>query len=154
MFCINCFNKKTLVANSRAHKKQASIWRRRTCTSCKLAFTTYERPSLPDNKPVHLTDNQTEKFNLGKLVISIANAFTHNQRQAKYDALWLAQTVEDTLSTQVQQITPEEIAAVTHQTLKLYDELAAVQYAAQHQMITSVRKRGRPSFSASQPRRT
>jgi transcriptional repressor NrdR len=147
MFCINCFHKNTAVVNSRPHKKQPSVWRRRKCSNCGQTFTTFERPSLADNKPIHLSDSKTDIFNLGKLIISISKAFTHSPQDAEYNALWLAQTVEDTLSTQHQTITPEDIEAVTHQTLKRFDELAAVQYAAQHQLISSTRqRRGRPSL--------
>lgn len=152
MFCINCFHKNTAVSNSRPNKKQPQIWRRRKCPACGTVFTTYERPSLADNKPVHYPDGSTSSFNLGKLIISIANAFTHASEEAKYNTLWLAQTVEDALSTQYKTITPEDIEAVTHQTLKQFDELAAVQYAAQHQLIISARRRGRPSLRARGPR--
>ena len=61
--------------------------------------------------------------------------------------MWLAQTVEEALSTEYTIITPDDIAAVTHQTLKRFDELAAVQYAAKHRLISTVRRRGRPSLS-------
>lgn len=147
MFCINCFHKTTRVANSRPHKKKPQVWRRRACSNCGMVFTTYERPSLADNKPVHLLDGTEETFNLGKLVISIAAAFAHATDDASYNALWLAQTVEDTLSTEYKIVTPEDIAAVTHHTLKQFDELAAVQYAAKHRLVISIRKRrGRPSL--------
>ena len=145
MFCINCFHKNTAVANSRPNKKQPQVWRRRTCSNCQMTFTTYERPSLADNKPVTLPDGSTDTFNLGKLILSIAKSFTHSSNDAEYSTLWLAQTVEDTLSTERQTITTDDIAATTHQTLKKFDELAAIQYAAQHQLISSTRKRGRPS---------
>jgi len=96
---------------------------------------------------VSLPDGSTTSFNIGKLIISIADAFAHSPEKASYDALWLAETVESILSTDYAVITPEDIAAVTHQTLKSFDELAAVQYAAKHRLITSVRRRGRPSIS-------
>lgn len=147
MFCINCFHPTTRVANSRPHKKRPSVWRRRTCPKCHATFTTYERPSLAENKKVTLPSGKTDLFNLGRLVISISGAFTHQPEEAKYNSLWLAQTVEDTLSTEYPVITPDDIAAVTHQTLKQFDELAAVQYAARHGLIASTRKRGRPSLS-------
>ena len=153
MFCINCFHKNTSVANSRPHKKQPAVWRRRKCSKCGEIFTTFERPSLADNKPVVLPSGETDIFNLGKLIISINKAFTHAPDEAEYNTLWLAQTIEDTLSTQHTVITPEDIEAVTHQTLKRFDELAAVQYAAQHQLISSTRKpRGRPSVREHVPR--
>lgn len=152
MFCINCFHSSTAVANSRPHKKRPSVWRRRSCNQCGTVFTTHERPSLADNKPIALNDGSKDVFNLGKLTISISRAFHHDQQEAEYSSLALAQTVEDTLSTQLKTITAEDIEAVTHQVLKQYDELAAMQYAAQHQLISSVKKRGRPSLVSRAPR--
>ena len=153
MFCINCFHSSTTVANSRPHRKKPSIWRRRKCAKCQTIFTTYERPSLAENTPISLPSGQTEQFNLGRLIISIAQAFHHAPEDAQVNALWLAQTVEDTLSTQLKVITPEDIEITTHQVLKQYDELAAMQYGAQHQLITSTKKkRGRPSVVSRAPR--
>jgi transcriptional repressor NrdR len=151
MFCINCFHKTTTVSNSRPRKNQPQIWRRRTCPHCKKTFTTYERPSLADNKPVDLPDGKTDTFNIGKLILSISKAFTHAPQQAEYSALWLAQSVEDILSTERQVLTPEDIEVTTHAILKRFDELAAVQYAAQHQLIFSTRRRGRPSWREHEP---
>jgi transcriptional repressor NrdR len=151
MFCINCFHTNTAVTNSRPHKKQPKIWRRRHCKECGAIFTTYERPSLTDNKPIELPKGGHEAFNLGKLILSIAKSLTHSPQEAEYITLWLAQTVEDTLSTQRETITPEDIAATTHAVLKRYDELAAMQYAAQHQLISSTRRRGRPSLVWHEP---
>ena len=147
MFCINCFHPKTHVSNSRPHKKTPSIWRRRTCPACGKTFTTHERPTLRDNRSVHYADNRTEPFNPGKLLLSIAAAFSHDQRAATHDSWALTETIEEILATDVQVITPDDIAAVTHAVLKRYDELAAIQYAAQQQLVTSLRKRGRPSLA-------
>ncbi|WP_408996113.1 NrdR family transcriptional regulator [Streptomyces caniscabiei] len=147
MFCINCFHTSTAVTNSRTSKKQPSVWRRRRCPRCNTLFTTYERPSLAENKKIQLSDGKDEKFNLGKLTLSIAKAFAHAPKEAQYHSLHLAQTVEDILSSQREVITPEDIAATTHQTLKRYDEMAAIQYAIQHTLITSTRRRGRPSLA-------
>jgi len=153
MFCINCFHTNTSTTNSRPHKKQPQVWRRRTCKSCHVTFTTYERPSLADNNPIMLPSGKTDTFNIGKLIISISKAFSHAPREAEYDALWLAQTVEDTLSTERQVITPEDIEATTHAVLRRFDELAAVQYAARHQLISSKNRRGRPSLVWHEPRK-
>lgn len=152
MFCINCFHPKTSVTNSRPHKKQPSVWRRRACEKCGTMITTIERPSLADSTPVQLASGSADSFNLGILLISISEAFSHAPRAGKQHALWLAQTVESTLATQVRSITPEDIEAVTHQVLKQFDELAAMQYAAKHQLIVSVRRRGRPSLVSPAPR--
>lgn len=147
MICIKCFNKSTNVTNSRPQRKQHTVWRRRQCVQCKAIFTTIERPSLADNTLIMNTHNEEETFNLGKLIISIAGAFTHQPEKAAYEAMWLAQTVEEILSREYKVITADDIAAVTHQALKRFDELAAVQYAARHRLITSVKRRGRPSIS-------
>lgn len=146
MICINCFHKNTSVINSRAHKKNYSVWRRRKCTQCQTIFTTLEKPSLTHGFPV--AEGGTSKtFNLGRLVVSIAEAFTHAPVQGKEHALALAETVESTLTSQVREISKEDIEAVTHQVLKHFDELAALQYAAKHQLIVdaSLKRRGRPS---------
>ena len=150
MICINCFHQSTNVINSRPHKKQVSVWRRRQCPHCACVFTTTETPSLTDNKKISLPSNTLDVFSLGKLTISISNAFNHDKQKAAYDSMWLAQTVEQTLSSEYSIITPDDIAAVTHQTLKKYDQLAAVQYAATHRLIVSARRRGRPSLSPSE----
>ncbi len=145
MFCINCFYPKTQVTNSRGHKKQPRIWRRRSCPSCGTVFTTTERPSLAHNQPVIHPSHETA-FNLGKLIVSLSRAFPHDPAQIDTTLLDLAETIETQLATETEVITPEEIAAVTHQVLKRYDELAAIQYAAQHQLIVSTKRRGRPSL--------
>ena len=145
MFCINCFHPTTSVTNSRPHKKQPTIWRRRHCDACGTTFTTTERPSLAHTQRVHGSGEPTP-FNLGKLVVSLARAFQHNPHDAAYATLDLAQTIELTLVTEIKTITPEDIEVVAHQVLKRYDELAAMQYAAQHQLIISSKRRGRPSL--------
>ena len=127
MFCINCFHPSTPVVNSRSRKNQPQIWRRRKCPNCQTIFTTYERPSLSENKLVMSSDHKKEPFNSGKLILSIAKAFAHAPKEAQYNSLFLAQTVEDTLSSQREVITPEDIAATVHQMIMKYDEMAAMQ---------------------------
>lgn len=147
MFCINCTHTTTAVRNSRPNKKMPSVWRRRVCPACGHAFTTYEKPSLAENKPVMKTEG-TEAFNLGRLIQSVAASFSHDIHKAQYDSLWLAETIESHLSTTSEALTPKLIAAVTYSTLKRFDELAALQYAAKHHLVTNVRRRGRPSLAS------
>lgn len=148
MFCISCFNPTTKVTNSRPSKKQAAIWRRRHCPVCGLTFTTNERPVLGESKLISEGNGKSKKpFNPGRLTLSIARAFSHSPDTAKEAAYWLAQTVENELSTQRESLSTDDITANTHKVLKNFDELAAFQYAAQHQLITSVRRRGRPSVA-------
>ena len=133
MFCIYCFHKGTRVSNSRPHKKQPSVWRRRTCQHCKRTFTTTEQPSL-DGVAVYHGRHHTP-FNIGQLTISIAAAFQHRPEHGKQQAYWLARSVETWLATEHQHITTDDVEAATHQILQRYDNLAALQYAAQHQHI-------------------
>lgn len=147
MICINCSHGDTTVTNSRPSKKSPSVWRRRTCPQCKKTFTTYEQPSLSENKAVQLVDGGYETFNLGRLTLSISQAFSHDTHQAKYDSFPLAQTVANELSRLPESLTVDAIAQTTYRTLRRVDELAAVQYAARHHLISSTRRRGRPSLS-------
>lgn len=147
MFCLYSKEEPTKVINSRASKKSPLVWRRRQGLISNLTFTTYERPSLAENKTVQLSNGSTDTFNLGRLILSIANAFSHNQHAARYDSLWLAQTVEEQLSMERTALTPDRISDVTYHTLKRFDELAAIQYAVKHKLITTVKRRGRPSLS-------
>lgn len=148
MFCINCSHPTTRVSNSRPAKKSPSVWRRRVCPQCSVSFTTYEKPALAENTSVVRPDGHREAFNLGRLIQSIAAAFTHDTHKARYDSLALAETVADKLSMTSDKLTPELIASTTYGTLKRFDELAAMQYAARHHLITTIRRRGRPSFAS------
>lgn len=146
MISLNSSNETTKVINSRTSKKKPIVWRRRQGVTSSVTFTTYERPSLAENKPIQL-EHGTDTFNLGRLILSIAQAFSHDKHAAQYDSLWLAQTVEERLSVTSEPLTPALITATTHETLKRFDQLAAVQYAAKHHLISNVRRRGRPSVA-------
>lgn len=146
MISLNSSTESTIVVNSRAHKKRPVVWRRRKGMDSKIVFTTYERASLADNKPVLLQTGK-ENFNLGKLLISIAKSLGHHPRSAEYDSLWLAQTVEDRLSLDDRPLTPQLIAEETYVILKRFDAIAGIHYGATHGIISNVRRRGRPSLN-------
>ncbi len=151
MICVNCFHGKTKVTNSRPHKKAAGTWRRRQCLNqaCGTTFTTYEKPALDDSVSVHYGNDGTAKaaFSLSKLTLSIAGSFTHDPVARQLHSLPLAETVEQLLISQVRQPSADDIAATTHQVLKRFDELAALQYAAGHGLVAATRnRRGRPSI--------
>lgn len=146
MICLNCFHAKTRVANSRPHKKQPTVWRRRKCPACRATFTAYERPSLEDQLVIS-PSSQPQPFNIGKLTISIAKSFQHDKQAADYSSFFLAQTVETKLILRQKEISTDDILAITHETLKNFDAVAALQYAAQHDLITLRRRPGRPSIS-------
>ena len=153
MICVNCFHEKTKVTNSRPHKKAAGTWRRRQClnSTCGVTFTTYEKPALDESLPIHYGTHVDAKtsapFSLSKLTLSIAASFTHDPIARQLHSLPLAETVEQLLISQVQRPSADDIAATTHQLLKRFDELAALQYAAGHGLVAATRsRRGRPSI--------
>ena len=153
MICVNCFHAKTKVTNSRPHKKSAGTWRRRQCLNetCGITFTTYEKPALDESIVVHYGSEPGSKtsapFSLSKLTLSIAASFTHDATSRQLHSLPLAETVEQLLISQVKHPSADDIAATTHQVLKRFDELAALQYAAGHGLVAATRsRRGRPSI--------
>lgn len=148
MICINCFHTKTTVINSRPHKTSSGTWRRRHCPHCKQLFTTYERPSMQDTAILGPTGAKTP-FSLSKLCLSIAGALEHDKPARVLYSLDLAETVEQLLLRDIKQPSTADIAALTHQVLKRFDELAALQYAARHELLYAVRRRGRPSIASS-----
>ncbi len=150
MFCINCFHEKTRVTNSRSHKKQPAVWRRRKCPNCQTIFSSYEQPAL-ENTIVLGKNHSKHPFNIGKLTVSIARSFQHNKKSADYDSYFLAQTVQQRIIVELKHPSSDDIAAITHDVLNKFDPVAAIQYAAQHDLIIAKRRPGRPSTAYSPP---
>ena len=92
-------------------------------------------------------DGRSQPFHLGKLVVSIARSFQHDQAMGEVACLSLAQTVQEKLIIEHRAISVDDITALTHHVLQRYDPVAATQYAAQHDLIHQTRRRGRPSTS-------
>lgn len=151
MICIYCLNKKTSTPNSRPHKTSSKVWRRRRCTACQKVFTTYERPSLED---VHIVDAHARRtsFSRGKLTVSIYRSLaSHLGAEAGTMSYELAHTIEQQLILRydiTEAITATAVADMTYHTLKNFDEISALQYGASHGIVTSIRRRGRPSTIA------
>lgn len=120
------------------------------CEQCGTVFTTYEQPSLED-RPILNHQRINHPFNIGKLTISIARSFQHNKDVADFDSLYLAQTVAEQLLLEAKPLSIDDIAAATHNVLRKYDPVAALQYAAQHDLITMRRRAGRPSTAYVSP---
>ena len=146
MFCIKCFHPSTQVSNSRPHKKNASVWRRRTCPNCGHVFTTDERPRLAHSQQVwHSGSATSDPFNPGVLLVSIATAFGHDPQHGNHVAWDITETVIQTLAVEhPESLSSDDIAAVTHQVLDRYDKKAGMQYGLQHELLTAgSRKRKR-----------
>lgn len=149
MICIYCLHKKTQTANSRPHKSTTQVWRRRHCPSCGRTFTTYERPSLEDIKIIR-NKQHTEVFSIGELAASIYGSIAHLP-QAGTHSYELARTVELRLIQKYDITSPITIGAIakeTHSALTAYDATCGLQYGISHGLIASIRRRGRPSTTA------
>lgn len=153
MFCINCFHGKTNVTNSRAHKKQPQIWRRRCCESCGFTFTTYENFALDELLLIADGDKSTP-YNRGRLLASIIESLRPTGDDMS-QAYWLVTTIEEKLITarreagQWQKVGTETLAALTYETLVSYNTVAGYSYGAARGLVTvsQKRRRGRPSIS-------
>lgn len=145
MFCINCFNKKTNVINSRGHKKQPQIWRRRHCSNCDFTFTTYENFSLDDLLLV-ANDNKSTPYNRGKLIASIIESLRPTGDDMSH-AYWLVITIEEKLLTiqresgNWQKVNTETLAVITYETLVHYNTVAGYSYGASRGLISVTQKR-------------
>ena len=78
MICIYCLSQKTRVLNSRAHRKNPLVWRRRTCTSCGKIFTSYERPSC-DDLLIENSHGESNRFILRRFDEAIAMQYAIQQ---------------------------------------------------------------------------
>lgn len=152
MICIYCLSQKTRVLNSRAHRKNPLVWRRRICPSCGKIFTSYERPSC-DDLLIENSHGESNRFNIGTLIISIYLASQHNKKQALHDSFYIAQTVEmEVIKISANRLPNDHIntydlVKITYSILKRFDEAIAMQYAIQQGYISSIkRQRGRPSI--------
>lgn len=147
MFCINCSHSSTNVTNSRPSKKLPSVWRRRRCPKCLYVFSTDERPRYIDIIVTDSRDEAKAPFNPGTLTVSIANSFQHNLFRGRESAWDLMETITARLfGVTAEPVTTDLIARLTYDTLRSYDQVAGAQYALTHHMITTSKKRGRPSL--------
>ncbi len=146
MICIYCGNLTTEVVNSRPRTQSSGVWRRRRCTACKQIFTTDETPRSIA-KVAHGSHTDTlAALSLSKLTISIWKSFQHDPTLGSIAAGDLALTVIARVTPE-KSVTPREIAEITYQTVRRYDESAGLAYALQHHLLTSVKRRGRPSLA-------
>lgn len=130
MICIKCGHDNTSVTNSRQNKKTATVWRRRRCKECGHTFTTYEDVALDQIQVVSGTGSTD--FHHTKLLISLANCFEHIPLKRAENAEALAKTIEAKLIQSGVKTTPAAICEAVYGSLKHFDRLASVQYAARH----------------------
>ncbi len=92
----------------------------------------------------------TGMFSIGKLTASIHKSIAH-LTQAGTHSYELARTVELHLIQKydiTSPLTPAAIAEETHRVVTHYDAACGLQYGVTHGLIASIRRRGRPSTTA------
>ncbi len=130
MICIKCGQNNTQVINSRQNKKIATVWRRRRCKDCGHTYTTYEDIAL--DQLLVVSDKARLPFHHTKLLISIASCFEHVPKKRAENAEALTKTVEAKLLQKGTETSPQAICEAVYISLKHFDRLASVQYAAKH----------------------
>lgn len=153
MICIKCQAVSTSVRNSRPHKKQSSVWRRRHCTACGYTFTTNEAPIASESLSIIYKDGDSVPFSLPRLTVSIASLLTHHQEKAPDEAYWLSETVYQLFMQRGnggQAVTQHEFLSTVYEVLNRFDALAGLQYAAKYKIVTNIRREtGRPRLKKS-----
>lgn len=148
MKCIKC-GSETQVINSRPRSKTSSVWRRRSCKSCGLTFTTEESVSEADFQIMIRSESGQERpFSFARLLISIYGSMPVKSAQnAPEDAFWLATTVAH----EIQQsgsdlLTLRDLSTLTYEVLSRFDVTMGMSYGAQHGVVAPIRqpRRGRP----------
>lgn len=138
MICIYCGGK-TQVTNSRHQKRLNHNWRRRECYSCQAVFTTIETADYSSSLTVRSADSNKHSpllpFNRDKLFVSVLRAVGHREQPLE-DASALTATITAKLVANTTQavISPADIVKSALETLRLFDEVAAIQYRAYHKL--------------------
>ena len=148
MICVKCHQDSTSVINSRPHKKQASVWRRRRCGNCGFVFTTNEAPLANELLEVVYADGTSAPFSLPRLSINLFAFLAHHQERAADDAYWLSETIYRSLvkrGNSGQAIPVHELLRAIHEVLNRFDALAGLQFATKYRLVTNISKKpGRP----------
>lgn len=132
MVCIYC-GSTTHVTNSRQQKQTNHVWRRRKCTSCNAVFTSNESVDYPKSFVLEKSDGSLSPFKKEQLFVSILKCCEH-RKSAIDDASALTDTILSKMvrSSSTSVIAVNHVASLVHETLQLFDNASAVQYAALH----------------------
>lgn len=127
MLCINCQSPKTNVLNSRPHKTQPRVWRRRSCPKCQTIVTTYEFVATADQ--VSVAGNP---FSVAQLCISLNRYLADNY--SPDDAFELAQTVGEALARRPT-VSRKDVAVTAYDILLRFNKKAALRYGLDHECV-------------------
>ncbi|MGI9572125.1 MAG: transcriptional regulator NrdR [Candidatus Actinomarinaceae bacterium] len=127
MVCPFCQAEETSVVDSRKNSEGTSIRRRRSCISCKLRFTTYEKASI--GLIVIKRNGNREEFNIEKLYSGVKNAFG-GQELSEKKLKNLIDTIYKDIEGQGSKVQSEIIGETVLSHLKEINEVAYVRFAS------------------------
>ncbi len=132
MVCLYC-GSKLAVSNSRRQKRTNSVWRRRTCPTCKAIFTSIESIDQTANLAYQGRSKHLQPFSGDKIYISVYEACRH-RKTAPEDARHLTDTIIKQLlgAKHSAVIRRHHVVTVTLGALERFDRTAALQYQAYH----------------------
>lgn len=132
MVCIYCASE-TEVTNSRPQVRSNSVWRRRQCKACGSIFSTAEHVDYEKSIVVQSPGGAQSPFLRDKLFASIYRSCQH-RATALEDTIGLTHTVITKIWKLAEngELQAATIAQTTYQTLKNFDQPAAVSYRAFH----------------------
>jgi transcriptional repressor NrdR len=136
MVCPYCHHQDTNVTNSRQHKVQSKIWRRRQCERCKTTFTTYEQ--IADKElPLVSGAGKPTVFSPPRLLLSIYGHLLPTTQNKPDVAQALTDTVYHELSEGTEAtLTRKIIAETTYKVLRRYNPRIGLSYGVAHEIIT------------------
>ncbi len=136
MVCPYCQHTDTRVTNSRHHKDQPKIWRRRHCERCKTTFTTYEQIAEKE-LPLVITDQGQAPFSRPRLLISIYGALPESLSRADDAAALVETTYQKLCASSPAVLDPQTIAHHTYETLRRFSPAAGLIYGVSHNIVTA-----------------
>jgi transcriptional repressor NrdR len=133
MVCIYCQHE-TKVVNSRPQKRLNRVWRRRTCQTCVVTFTSSEAVDLSGSITVR-GSGHLEPFQRDKLFMSVYDSLKH-RKTALSDATSLTDTIISKLYPNMKEalVGTALIIKITSDVLNNFDRVAAIHYQAFHNL--------------------
>lgn len=110
MNCPFCGSSQVMVVNSRPTAGGSQIWRRRKCTKCEAAFTSYERMNL-SHLIVIKKSGRRQKFSKAKLYSGIYNSFLDKKGVDRGDIAELAEKIRNKVEKEIIELKRKEISS-------------------------------------------
>jgi len=139
MRCPFCSSENDKVINSRPHKDNREIRRRRECCNCGERFTTFERVEQLILRIVK-RDGSREDFSRQKLLMGLKNACRKRDIETTVIDSLIDEIYEAGLKTGKLEISSELIGEMAMQRLNEIDQVAYIRFASVYRKFKSVKE--------------